>query len=234
MLSLLYTNNNSVPIAVTSVAMTIRNRAGVAINADTVISNIYLVDGAGATIASQAAPAASVVTFTPPAFTVPVSGGNSMYFVVDVSPLCAGSFYIELAQRGDLSMSPASTAAPAPGDFFGNLKSGAPSIQPRDLNLSYHGFPNPFDPAKNNLTIEYYLANDSLVTLKLYTIYGRFVRTLSDNSVVAAGLHATDTWDGKNTSNYPVKSGVYLSVLEVADKVTGTKTKLIRKVVLLR
>jgi hypothetical protein len=234
MLKITFSNTNALPIGVTSVAISVRNRSGVPINADTAITNIYMLDATGATIMSQAAGPSPYAVFLPASCTVPVSGSYEMIFAVDISPAITGSFYLELAQRGDVSTSPPATAAPAPGDFFGNLKSGAPSIQPKDLNLSYHGFPNPFNPADKNLTVEYYLANDSLVTLKLYTIYGRFVRALAENSARSAGLHASDFWDGKNTTNYPVKSGVYLCVLEVADQATGVKVKLIRKVVLLR
>jgi hypothetical protein len=154
--------------------------------------------------------------------------------VVDISPSCAGSFYLELVSPGDASTAPPATLAPAPGDFFGNMRSGAPSIQPLDLSQSYHGFPNPFDPEKNSLTVEYYLANSTKVTLKLYTVYGRYIRTICDAVIKGPGLHMEDAWDGRNETNYPVKSGVYLVVMEAEDQVTGETRRLVRKVVLLR
>lgn len=234
MLRIIYTNNNSLPISVTRVAIAVKDRSGALINADTAFTNIYMLDSSGATIMSQAATASPYAVFLPASFTVPVSGANEMIFAVDISPSIAGSFYLELAAPGDVSTAPPATLAPAPGDFFGNLRSGAPSIQPRNLAQSYHGFPNPFNPALQNMTIEYYLPAASVVTLKLYTIYGRFVRAIAEGSARSAGLQAADVWDGKNASDFPVKSGVYLCVLEVTDQVSGARTKLIRKVVLLR
>lgn len=234
MLSLLYTNNNALPIGVTSVAIAVRSRDGAPVNADTVIGNIYLVDGTGSTIAVQAAPAASSIIFTPPAFTVPAGGVSAMSFVVDISASCTGSFYLELLQAGDVSTAPPASISPAQGDFFGNMRSGAPSIQPRNLELSYHSFPNPFNPDDQNMTLEYYLTNSSRVTITLYTIYGRFVKSVADNLLKAAGLHTDDFWDGKNVTGHIVKSGVYLCVLEVTDMATGERKKLIKKIVVLR
>jgi hypothetical protein len=234
MLKIIFTNNASMPIGVTSVAVAFRTKAGALMNSDLAITNIYMLDAAGATLESRAAASSAYAVFTPASFTVPASGSAEMIFAVDMSTSILQSFYIELASGGDVSTSPPATLVPAPGELFGNLRSGAPSIQPRDLSRSYHGFPNPFNPERENLTVEYYLAGDSTVTIKLYTIYGRFVRTIAEAALKNAGLHADDFWDGKNATQNSVKSGVYLCVLEVNDLVTGNSVKMTRKVVLLR
>jgi hypothetical protein len=160
--------------------------------------------------------------------------GTSITITVDIQPAITGSFYIELVNPSDIQCSPQSNVNPAPGDFFGNIRSSAPSIQPRDLEQSYHGFPNPFNPDKEKLTLEYYLTGDADVSVTIFTIYGRLVNKVTDNIRKAAGLHADDLWDGTNMTRNRVKSGVYLCVLEVKDVLTGETRRLTRKMALLR
>jgi hypothetical protein len=64
--------------------------------------------------------------------------------------------------------------------------------------------PNPFN-ARTNLAFE--LAAEGPVTLRLYDLRGRLVRTLHDG-VLAAGLHGFD-WDGRDDAGQSAGSGVY-------------------------
>ncbi len=64
--------------------------------------------------------------------------------------------------------------------------------------------PNPFNPST---TIEYALAADSEVNIDVYTIDGRFVKTLV-NGTMSAGPHGA-IWDGTDHSGKPVASGTY-------------------------
>lgn len=71
--------------------------------------------------------------------------------------------------------------------------------------------PNPFNPVT---TIHFRLAEPSDVTLRLFSISGRLVRTLVDRSL-AAGSHEY-LWDGRDAEGGVLPSGVYFYALEAA------------------
>lgn len=79
---------------------------------------------------------------------------------------------------------------------------------PRAFQLRQN-YPNPFNPAT---AIDYYLTKDSSVTLRIYNIQGRVVRTLVDAKQSPG--EKTVRWDGKNDSGKVVSSGVYLYNLQ--------------------
>jgi hypothetical protein len=83
--------------------------------------------------------------------------------------------------------------------------------------------PNPFNPST---TISFDLPAKAKVSLKVYDVAGRLIRTLTDREW-AAGRHSI-SWDGHNESGASVASGVYFYRLESKD-FSGTK-----KMVLLR
>ena len=85
-------------------------------------------------------------------------------------------------------------------------------------------FPNPFNPLTN---INYQLPADNWVTLRIYDLLGREVKTLV-NQRKAAGNYSVQ-WDGTNNIGQPVASGVYLYRLKVGEQFVQT-----RKMVLLR
>jgi hypothetical protein len=233
-LKISFTNTYSIAIGVTSVAVVIKNRDGIPINASDVITNIYYYDSSMALITSQATTAQSKQTVLLPAFTVSPGLTEEITIAVDIVAEITESFYIELENPADVLTDPAAAVVPVAGDFFGNMKSSSPSIQPKDFDLSFHGYPNPFSPSKEALTIEYYIGSDSEVTIRIFTIYGRFVRAVVDKEIKTTGLHYEDTWDGKNSYSFEVKSGVYLMVLEATSKATGDKVKKIEKIVVFR
>ena len=73
-------------------------------------------------------------------------------------------------------------------------------------------YPNPFNPSTN---INFTLPNTEFVTLKIYDILGKEVKTIV-NEELSAGNY-TKTWDANNLS-----SGVYFYKL-TAGKFTETK-----------
>jgi hypothetical protein len=72
-------------------------------------------------------------------------------------------------------------------------------------------YPNPFNP-KTNIAFE--LPRPARVTLRVYDIAGRLVRTILDDVQTEAGSHA-EVWDGRSDRGDRLASGVYLSRLEV-------------------
>ena len=85
-------------------------------------------------------------------------------------------------------------------------------------------YPNPFNPTTN---VEFGIGNAEWVTLKIYDLLGREVKTLV-NQRLAAGQY-TVRWDGTDEAGQPVGSGVYLYRLKVGNRFVQT-----RKMVLLR
>ena len=67
-------------------------------------------------------------------------------------------------------------------------------------------YPNPFNPVT---VVPYSLPEASLVTMKVYDVNGRLVRTLLENVGQSAGFYRV-TWDGLDAQNRSVGSGVYV------------------------
>lgn len=96
------------------------------------------------------------------------------------------------------------------------------STIPEDFSLSQN-YPNPFNPTTK---IEFALPRQSNVSLKIYDVIGREVATLL-NEEKSAGRFVVE-WNGKNTLNRQVASGVYFYKLE-AGSFLQTKKMLMLK-----
>ncbi len=79
------------------------------------------------------------------------------------------------------------------------------TLIPTHFELSQN-FPNPFNPSTS---IRFGLPKVQKVTVRIYDVLGREVRTLLDHKPQAAGYHLI-TWDGRNESRLPVASGLYI------------------------
>ncbi|NIR51631.1 T9SS type A sorting domain-containing protein [candidate division KSB1 bacterium] len=86
---------------------------------------------------------------------------------------------------------------------------------PKTFDLEQN-FPNPFNPST---VIRFKLPEAAQVTLTIYDVLGRRVRTLVSNAAYAAGVHKL-TWDGRDDSGNSAASGVYVYRIEI----TGTRT----------
>ena len=72
--------------------------------------------------------------------------------------------------------------------------------------------PNPFNP---KTTVHFSVGRDGPVSVRIYDVSGRLVRTLV-NETMAAGLQAVD-WDGTDDAGNAVSSGTYLLRLSTVD-----------------
>ncbi len=84
-------------------------------------------------------------------------------------------------------------------------------LLPADYNL-FQNYPNPFNPTT---TIGYSLPKVSYVTLKIYDLLGREVKTLVSTEQ-NGGLHRVQ-WNGLNNYGSKVASGIYLYRIEAGD-----------------
>lgn len=89
-------------------------------------------------------------------------------------------------------------------------------VQPKDTLLAQN-FPNPFNP---ETWIPYQLSKSTEVTLQIYDISGRLVRTL-DLGWKPTGSYMTQSsaayWDGRNSVGERVASGPYFYTLQTRD-----------------
>ncbi|MEJ2722845.1 MAG: FlgD immunoglobulin-like domain containing protein, partial [bacterium] len=88
----------------------------------------------------------------------------------------------------------------------------------------YQNNPNPFNPS-TSIRFDVPSAG-AVVTLRIWDVSGRLVRTLVDE-IVGGGLQER-TWDGKDASGNPVGSGIYFY------RLTAGNRTLTRKMVLLK
>lgn len=103
---------------------------------------------------------------------------------------------------------------------------GATPIEdtPAPKRLVLESYPNPFNPST---TIRFALPNAETVSLAVYDVTGRLVRTLLHDAKKPAGFFEAQ-WDGTDASGKPAASGVYFF------RLTTSKETLTRKAVLLK
>jgi hypothetical protein len=82
-------------------------------------------------------------------------------------------------------------------------------------------YPNPFDSRKEKTTIHFTLDKTAEVSITIYSVFGRTVKSLS----VAGGAGSNEViWDGTDESGRKVSKGLYLAVIEAGG------TKVIQKI----
>ena len=90
------------------------------------------------------------------------------------------------------------------------------SLTPKETELLAN-YPNPFNP---ETWIPYRLAEDAFVTLTIYDLNGRVVRTLEVGHRIASAYENRSKaiyWDGRNEGGEQVASGVYFYTLSAGD-----------------
>ena len=102
-------------------------------------------------------------------------------------------------------------------DLYGNameLSTGSITLLSDGVNPTEFGitnnYPNPFNP---NTTIEYNVENSGHVSLKIYDIMGRSVRTLVNEYKESGRPDYKVVWDGRNDNGQQVSAGLYLYTL---------------------
>jgi hypothetical protein len=104
------------------------------------------------------------------------------------------------------------------------VRSQVVSVKTKPYAFALHqNTPNPFNPTT---TISFTLPERGRVTLAIYDVRGRLVRTLVDESVGEG--YQERLWDGKDAKGARVSSGVYFYTLAAGDR-TITKKMLLLK-----
>jgi len=99
-----------------------------------------------------------------------------------------------------------------------NLTDGS---SPATYKLSQN-YPNPFNPTT---TIQFDVPQTSHVTIKIYNILGKEIKTLINRDINAGSYEVI--WNGKDKLNQPVASGMYFY------QMTGGEFRMTRKMILL-
>jgi hypothetical protein len=97
-----------------------------------------------------------------------------------------------------------------------------PTAAPAAYRLAQN-YPNPFNPLT---VIKFEMKEKGLVTVKIYDVAGRIVRTLL-NEVRAPGAHSI-LWDGRNNLGTDAASGIYFYKMETAGFQATKKLVLLR------
>ncbi len=84
-------------------------------------------------------------------------------------------------------------------------------------------FPNPFNPTT---TLQFQVAKDSRVSLKIYNLLGKEVKTLVNELKVAGSYNVS--WDGLNNQNESVSTGVYFAKIQAGSFSKIVKMSLIK------
>ena len=90
-----------------------------------------------------------------------------------------------------------------------NSEEGSDNYVENIVDVSQEIYPNPFNPTT---TISFSIPEESNVEVSVYNIRGQKVKTLVNNKV-AKGWHKVQ-WNGLNSSNEHVSSGIYFSIIK--------------------
>ena len=157
------------------------------------------------------------VTFSPVADTLGPGEADTLIIMINVAPDArAEGIALELDGEAAFEAFDRSSGELIPvmapdGTDFPNVLSA-----PSRLFTGVHNYPNPFRAGYESTTISYYLANDSRVSLKIFTLDGKPVisQTYSaEDPQGRRGLREIE-WDGRNGDGRVVLNGVYICKLE--------------------
>jgi len=131
---------------------------------------------------------------------------------------------IVLVDKSDEELGGAEQYVVTPKDIKrGYSEVNAEWLAPPAFSMLENCYPNPFNPVT---TIKYQIAKPGKVTLKIYNVEGRLVRSLVDETA-KPGYYRVIWW-GKNENGYDVASGVYFCRMEAPGFKRTTKMILTR------
>jgi hypothetical protein len=90
------------------------------------------------------------------------------------------------------------------------IKSGLTKISDPGPSAAFN-YPNPFNPYRTTTNIVFYSPSTGSYSIKIFTITGKIVRTLTGNATTEGSQEVE--WDGKNGRGQTVRNGVYVAVI---------------------
>jgi hypothetical protein len=110
--------------------------------------------------------------------------------------------------------------------YFGKSPTGVGTDVPvgEYKNLLTHAYPNPFNPVT---TISYSVKETGPVSIRVYNVAGKVVRTLLDKEL-EAGAEGKVVWDGTNDVGSKCASGVYFYRIQAPGFRAGRKMVMLK------
>lgn len=93
-----------------------------------------------------------------------------------------------------------------------------------NLLVSVQNYPNPFNLQTQ---IQFVLAQESEVTVKVFNILGKEVKTLALSKQMLKGSHKIE-WNGEDNFGNVVPSGMYLYQIQAGNSVLTKKMSLLK------
>jgi hypothetical protein len=142
-----------------------------------------------------------------------VNGSTTSKITVSIKYYTKNSEIVEIV--ADTKALTSSSISSSTVTYF--IPSGASAISDQQnipagyrLNQNY---PNPFNPVT---TISFTLPKNEAVTLKIFDVNGKLIKTLLDKTQQPAGTHQLG-WDGKDNNQRLVSSGVYFYNMQTSN-----------------
>lgn len=103
------------------------------------------------------------------------------------------------------------------------------SIEEEADSLGFSVYPNPFN-SQTKISIK--VKHPSKFSLNIYNILGQLVKTIAENEEIQSS--ALYSWEGKNSFNQSVSSGIYLTRIEIVDNYSNKKEVITKKILLVK
>jgi hypothetical protein len=194
------------------------------------VENVTAVDGAGNTLSVTPWGTAKQV-FIPAVITANPMQTSTVRLYFDINGGAPdGSFYAEIAGGGDILMGKidGTTVYADPASQGFPYKTSDINTTGSNFSDSFFNYPNPFRAGSAQTTIQYYLPSDAGVSLKIYDLLGRKVKTIFEQKQQSGGVLYSTAWDGKNDSGSVVLNGVYYGILKVGGSQYETKIVVVK------
>ena len=160
------------------------------------------------------------LSIDPASGVVAADASTDIMLNVDASSLDAGNYNGEIFI---ISNDPDNGYVTIPLSVTVNgMSSEDDALLPEEFAL-HQNYPNPFNPVT---TLRYDLPENSMVSIKVYDMLGREVRTLV-NQVQDAGFKSI-IWDATNDYGKSISAGIYLYQIQAGDFIQTEKMVLLK------
>ena len=141
-----------------------------------------------------------------------ISGPDGNYWIP-----CMGSVYIEITAEGyDTLVTNMVVSGDSLHNFYmierENQLSVNSNVEVPNQLILHHNYPNPFNPVT---TLRYDLPEDAMVSITIYDMMGRIVKTMVNDDQTAG--HKSIQWNATNNVGQPVSAGLYLYTIEAGE-----------------
>ena len=130
--------------------------------------------------------------------------------------------YGPIVKPDGLALLPPKSLSTFVGNYDIDLAVEDETAKPEMFRL-YQNYPNPFNPTT---TIEFLLPRETLLSIRIFDVLGREVRTLADQHF-SAGSHVIN-WNGRDNGGSAVATGVYFYRLKSENFTAVRKCLLVR------